>query len=187
MPRKGSGIRKGSVNHPELVEPGDNSKFVQKNLMIMKLGEEKVDLDYPDEVKERISQYFQLMIDMDAKPTMTGLAMALGYDAHRITEIINNLPIGGKSGNAYKLYGQTTSSVPKESRDLISSAVNIMKSLWEDYMQNGKIHPACGIFLGKNFYGMKDEVEHVVTATNNPLDEYSAEDIAQRYIQDKNG
>jgi hypothetical protein len=187
MPRKKTGLTKGSVNSPELVEPGDNSKFVQKNLMIMQLGEDKVDLDCPDEVKERISQYFQLMIELDSRPTMTGLAMALGYNHNRIHEIINNLPLGGKTGTAYKLYGQTTSSVPKESRDLISAAVDVMKSLWEDYMQNGKIYPACGIFLGKNFYGMKDEVEHVVTANNNPLDEYSAEDIAQRYIQDKNG
>jgi nitrogen-specific signal transduction histidine kinase len=181
--------KKGSITKTEnaaVIEKGDNSNFVSKNLMIMQLGETKVDLDDPEEVRERISQFFQMMIELDSKPTMTGLSMALGYDHKRITEIINNLPLGGMNGAAYKLHGYTTSQVPKETRELICTAVDIMKSLWEDYMLNGKVHPACGIFYGKNFFGMKDEVEHIVN-NNTVTEELTAEDIAKRYLQDNNG
>jgi hypothetical protein len=38
-----------------------------------------------------------------------------------------------------------------------------MEQLWENYMQNGKINPVSGIFLGKNHYGMQDKTEYVVT------------------------
>lgn len=35
-------------------------------------------------------------------------------------------------------------------------------------MQNGKVNPASGIFLGKNMFGYKD-VQDVVVTPNNPL------------------
>ena len=184
MPR--GGIRKGGITDPYInSEPGDNSKFLLTALAVQEIGKTKVDLTNAEAVTERISQYFELMADRDQKPTMTGLGMALGYSHKRLHEIYYNLPVGGLNGKAAKYYGHTTNPTPEDVREIIIRAVDIMKGLWEDYMQNGKINPASGIFLGKNFYGMKDEVEHVVSTPNNPLDDYSAKDIAERYgIQD---
>ena len=54
--------------------------------------------------------------------------------------------------------------------DLIKKAIDILEELWVDYMQNGKINPASGIFLGKNMFGYKDQQDLVVTP-NNPLGE----------------
>ena len=39
----------------------------------------------------------------------------------------------------------------------------MMEELWENYMQNGKINPVSGIFLGKNNYGYADKQEYVLT------------------------
>ena len=59
-----------------------------------------------------------------------------------------------------------------------------MEILWENYMQNGKINPVSGIFLGKNNFGYVDKQEHVLTPTANSDADYSAEDIRKRYLPD---
>ena len=59
-----------------------------------------------------------------------------------------------------------------------------MENLWENYMQNGKINPVSGIFLGKNNFGYQDKTEYVVTPNVNNDSDYSADDIKKRYLTD---
>ena len=59
-----------------------------------------------------------------------------------------------------------------------------MENLWENYMQNGKINPVSGIFLGKNNFGYQDKTEYVVTPNVNNDSDYSADDIRKRYLTD---
>jgi hypothetical protein len=59
-----------------------------------------------------------------------------------------------------------------------------MEILWENYMQNGKINPVSGIFLGKNNFGYQDKTEMVVTPNTNSDTDYSVEDIRKRYLPD---
>ena len=59
-----------------------------------------------------------------------------------------------------------------------------MENLWENYMQNGKINPVSGIFLGKNNFGYQDKTEYVVTPNMNNDSDYNADDIKKRYITD---
>lgn len=54
--------------------------------------------------------------------------------------------------------------------------------MWADYMQSGKLNPATGIFLAKNWYGYKDVADVVVTP-NNPLDGMNAEDARKRLVE----
>lgn len=49
-------------------------------------------------------------------------------------------------------------------------------------MNSGKVNPVAGIFLGKNNYGYQDKTEYVLTPNTNQDDNYSADDIRQRYI-----
>ena len=82
------GIKKGSVSDPLVnLQPGDNSKYLLTALAVKEIGKTKCDLDSVEDVSDRISQYFNLMAEKDQKPTMTGLAMAMGYDRKRISEI----------------------------------------------------------------------------------------------------
>lgn len=46
-------------------------------------------------------------------------------------------------------------------------------------MQNGKINPVAGIFLGKNNYGYQDKTEYVITP-NQDGTEYNEADIRAR-------
>jgi hypothetical protein len=59
-----------------------------------------------------------------------------------------------------------------------------MEILWENYMQNGKINPVSGIFLGKNNFGYQDKTEYVVTPNVHNDSDYSADDIRARYLTD---
>lgn len=69
--------------------------------------------------------------------------------------------------------------LPKDVRDSVKKAYTFMEQNWEDYMQNGKINPVAGIFLGKNNYGYQDKTEYVITP-NQGEQEYSQDDIRKR-------
>ena len=55
-----------------------------------------------------------------------------------------------------------------------------MEILWENYMQNGKINPVSGIFLGKNNFGYQDKQEMVLTPNTNNEPDYNIDDIKKR-------
>jgi hypothetical protein len=59
-----------------------------------------------------------------------------------------------------------------------------MEILWENYMQNGKINPVSGIFLGKNNFGYQDKQEMVLTPNTNQEAEYDINDIKKRLSAD---
>ena len=151
-----------------LIKKGDNSKYLTLSMTLMGLPD--IDLTDTAQVQNRLNQFFQIHVEQDMKPTVSGLGLALnGMDRRRLYEI--------KSGNTTG----STPKLPQEVRGLIKKAYRLMENLWENYMQNGKINPASGIFLGKNHFGYEDKVEHVI-ATNKPQEDYSADDIRQRYL-----
>ena len=156
------------------LEPGDNTMYLQQSLELMNLP--TIDLHDVVAVQERINEFFNIMAKYDTKPTVAGMAMALGMDRRRLWAIRNDQPTGGSG------YG---SALPPEVADCIKKAYMLMENLWENYMQNGKINPVTGIFLGKNNYGYQDTVEHVLTP-NRPPESYSEAEIRARYeIPDK--
>ena len=56
--------------------------------------------------------------------------------------------------------------------------LNALEQLWEYYMQNGKINPVSGIFLGKNNFGYVDKTEHVIE----PRATLNESDLEQKYL-----
>ena len=155
-----------------VTEPGDNAKYIAVSMKLFNMT--KVDLHKPEEVQERLSEYFQIHFDADLKPTVAGMAMALGIDRRRLWEI--------KSGNHHTSTGLT--DLPTLTTDSIKKAYDFMENLWENYMQNGKINPVSGIFLGKNNFGYQDKTEYVVTPNTHNDSDYSADDIRKRYLTD---
>lgn len=153
------------------LEPGDNSKFLGISMQLMKLP--KIDIRDEQQVEERLEEYFQIQYDNDCKPTVVGMAMALGISRQSLWAIRTGNPMGGR-GNE--------STLPPSVTDLIKKAYFLMENLWEQYMLNGKINPVTGIFLGKNNFGYQDKTEYVLTPNTNQDNDYSAEDIRARYI-----
>jgi len=154
------------------LQPGDNSRFIKNGMRLMKLP--TVDLDDFDAVQNRIDEYFQIMFEDDMKPTVNGLAMALGIDRKGLWAIVNNQPYDGKGG---------VRKLKPEIHNLLKKSHDFMALLWEDYMQNRKIDTVAGIFLGKNHFGYKDQQEVVLTP-NAPLgSDVASEEIEKKYLE----
>ena len=154
------------------VEAGDNTKYVLLGAKLFNLP--SIDLKDPQQVNDRLNEFFQIHAEADMKPTVAGMGMALGLDRRRLWEI--------KTGN----YGtqKAIEDLPTLTKDSIKKAYEYMEILWENYMQNGKINPVSGIFLGKNNFGYQDKQEHVITPNTNSDTDFSAEDIRKRYLPD---
>ncbi len=137
--------KKGKPRNPqtnfgrENVEPGDNKRFLEHELAVSRLPE--IDISDIQQVEERIQWYFQHCIDDDMKPTVTGMCNALGITKET-------------------LWNWKTGKVRKGTHfEAIKKYYHLLEALWEDYMMNGKVNPASGIFMGKNHFGYRDEVE----------------------------
>lgn len=151
------------------LDKGDNAKYLAVSMQLMNLPD--IDLHDPKQVIDRLNEYFRIHAENDMKPTVAGMGLALnGMDRRRLWEI--------KTGN----YGtsKSLSELPTLTTDSIKKAYKLMENMWENYMQNGKINPVSGIFLGKNNFGYQDKQEMVLTPNTNNEPDYNIDDIKKR-------
>lgn len=154
-------MRELSEDGAENIEPGDNSRFVRYALASWNLP--PIDISDPEQVENRLGQYFQYCVENDRRPQVVGMCNWLGISRQALNEWKNGEARASTHG------------------DIIKKAYDMMEEMWIDFMQGGKINPATGIFLAKNFFGYKDVADVVVTP-NNPLQGMSADDARQRLI-----
>lgn len=155
-----------------MLQEGDNAKFLGVQMALFEMP--NIDMENVEEVQKRLSEYFQLYASQDMKPTVAGMAIALnGMSRRTLWAIVNDAPTGS---SGYK------TALPSEVARTIKKAYFLLENLWESYMNSGKVNPVAGIFLGKNNYGYQDKTEYVLTPNTNQDDNYSADDIRQRYI-----
>ena len=143
--------RGGKNNFPAAqipdTEAGDNTKYLNHALMIRNMP--PIDIADPVQVRNRINEYFVLCAQNDMKPSATGFRNALRIAKSTLWE--------WRQGN-YRADSHQA---------IICEAYDVLEALWEDYMQNGKINPVSGIFLGKNNFGYQDKQEYVLTPNQN--------------------
>jgi len=155
-----------------MLQEGDNAKFLSVQMALFEMP--NIDMENVEEVQKRLSEYFALYASQDMKPTVAGMAIALnGMSRRTLWAIVNDAPTGS---SGYK------TALPSEVARTIKKAYFLLENLWESYMNSGKVNPVAGIFLGKNNYGYQDKTEYVLTPNTNQDDNYSADDIRQRYI-----
>ena len=138
------------------------ARLLQMNEDIMNLS--KVDINNPEEVRNRVRDYFEIMKKYKEKPTQAGLSLALGINRKKVRTIAENVS------------GQYNEEVSAEIRQVLV----LYESLWESYMLNGDIPPQNGIFIGKNQFGYKDVVEQNQVVEVRP--QIDAESIKAKYI-----
>lgn len=174
-PSRGRGRPKGTGGNkrPDRTEavsvhtdPGDNRKYLQHTMRMWDWPE--VDMREPEQVSERIRQYFGICIEDDMKPSVADMACAFGVDRTTLWKWLNGID------SAY---------IPAQSRHLIKKAYQNLNAQMENYMQNGKINPVAGIFLMKNNMGYQDKQEVVLTPNNQLGEAASAEELQQKYIE----
>ena len=138
------------------VKPGDNSRYVRYAMASWNLP--PIDISDPKQVEQRITEYFQHCAENDRKPQLTGMANWLGVDRTTLA--------AWKRGE----YRNDTHY------HIIQKAVSALEEMWADYMMNGKVNPASGIFISKNWFGYKNEHKFVVTPED-PLANQNADEL----------
>lgn len=160
-PKRGRG---GTENWPS-VTPDENSDDVRRVLLnIMrwyKMPQAKTDND----IAERTEYFFDSCAEAGERPTVEKYCLALGYARNTVTEWKNGLHCSA------------------ERSTIIKKAFDVLASYDAGMATEGKMNPVPYIFRAKNYYGMKDQTDLVVTP-NNPLgDTVSAEEIEQKYAE----
>ena len=171
--KKPRGINKELADGKWLqTEPGDNTRIVMTNMKFFDMP--KVDLNNPEAVRQRLGEYFQIYGEADLKPTVAGMAMALGVDRRRLWEIKTGAAVGGVGKQ----------NLPPETLDLIKKAYELLEMSMENYANAGKINPVMAIFMLKNHWGYQDKTEYVLTPNQQQASDYDADDIRKRYLPD---
>lgn len=157
--------KRSSIEHKPQVKPGEMKAFLGNALTVSRWP--KVDTKDPQQILDRIEEYYNFCYENDMKPDMAGLSLAIGVDRRALW----------KWEHGYEC------NKPIEVREALRQAREINESLLTQFMMNGKINPIPAIFLLKNNHGYTDQQE-VVIAPKNPLGEAeSAERIEQKYAE----
>ncbi len=120
-----------------------------------------------DELCDRLEWFFQTCIETKQLPTVEKMCLALSMPRTTVFD--------WESGR--------TKGFSVRTSDIIKKAKNLIASMDAELAQEGKIQPVVYMFRAKNFYGMADKQEIVVTP-NNPLgDSTDPATIAQKYAE----
>lgn len=143
---------------------GDNSLYIRHALATM--GLPPIDISDPKQVEERIMWYFNHCAEDDMKPSVVGLANALGIHKDTLITWRN----GEFRANTHQA--------------IAVKAHRVMEELMVQYMQNGKINPVSGIFLMKNLLsGYSDKQEVVLTPNQPKLSDADITTIEAKYAE----
>ena len=166
--------RGGKYNFPaaqmKLIEQDDEkrafmAKCIENNLAFFNMGLEPVKTD--DELAERLNFFFTVCAETQQLPTVEKMANCLGY--HRST--------------LYDWESKKTGGLGDYTSDIIKKAKQILASMDAELAAEGKIQPVVYMFRSKNFYGMSDSQELVVTPNGQRLSDSDYQDLADRYKQ----
>ena len=139
----------GKKSLPVKVSKTDNVNFTLHNLDLLTYAPIDCKIECGEVVEARCYDYLETCMRNEMKPTLAGLALAIGIGRQCLLDYINgNTPI------------------PKENRAILQRYNTLLNSLMEDYMMNGKVNPVTGLFLSKNNFGYKDTQEFVVNNSN---------------------
>lgn len=154
---------KYGVNALQNMETGDNARFLAHAMAVRSMP--PIDISDPVQVKQRIDEYFVLCGQYDMKPTVKGFCNSLRISRNTLFE--------WKRGN----YRASTHQA------IVLEAYDTLEEMWENYMQNGKINPVSGIFLGKNNFGYADKQEYVLTPNQGRQEAIDAATLEAKYAE----
>lgn len=138
-----------------------NQKKTLHTLRVLKI--KKPYLNNPTSIQNAISQYFQLTLEDGSKPTINGLALAIGINKKQMLDLINGS----------KVYINGAEVCGKE---VIENAVQVIATANEiDIAESGGMG---AMFLGKNFFGLNDKSELTI---NKKDDDVSQDDLDDKY------
>lgn len=122
-----------------------------------------------EECAERLNQYFAQCAETGQIPTVEDMCLALGVTRQTVWKWENS-----QERN-------------RERSDMIKRAKEILAAIDAKLVSEGKIPQVTYIFRAKNFFGLRDQQEVVLTP-NNPLgDVQDAEQLKRKYLENTYG
>ena len=158
--------RGGKYNFPNaqlqrLEQDDDKRVFIGKALgnilAVSRAFEEPVKTD--EELCDRLNWFFDTCRQTNQLPTVEKMCLAIGYDRTTVFDWIS---------------GRCGCGISPVAPDIIKKAKNLIASLDAELAQEGKIQPVVYMFRAKNYYGMKDQQDVVVTPNTNSDFQYRA-------------
>lgn len=128
----------------------------------------KIDFSDDSAVEGRCALYLEHCRDKLERPTVEGLAVAIGCGTSTLQD--------WESGRTRGESGGSRSAIIKKAKTLIQYMLAQMAV-------GNKIYPNVWIFYGKNWFGMKDTQEVIVTP-NNALESIPLDEIEKRIPAD---
>ena len=154
-------------NNPDL-PMGYNTKRIA--FMQEILPTEPLDPNDVEEMERRFRRYLELCAEWDMKIGNQAAYAAIGITKDHVYE--------------WTVRRQTN---PKRT-DFIKRVQQFCAMYREGLMEDGKVNPVTGIFWQKNYDGMKDQQEVVLTPNTSPLgDQTDAEALKQKYLENTYG
>lgn len=129
-------------------------------------------LDHNDvaEMERRFEHYLKLCAEWDMKIGNQAAYAAIGID----------------KGTAWEWENRNLRNPART--DFIKKVRQFCAMYREGLMEDGKVNPVTGIFWQKNYDGMKDQQEVVLTPNTSPLGEQKdAETLKQKYLESTYG
>ena len=145
-----------------LVKARENSPI---RFMQMILPSDPLDCNDVAEMERRFARYLELCAEWGMKVGNMAAYAAIGID----------------KDTAYEWTSRRTSNPARYG--FIKKVQQVCALYREGLMEDGKVNPVTGIFWQKNYDGLKDQQEVVLTP-NNPLGEaQNAEQLKQKYLE----
>lgn len=160
------GRKKGDDPNAPRLEAGDITKMLSHEMEVRQFS--KIDMHDSHSVMIREKEYFELCIKNDMRPTLSGLATALGTSTSTLYSIRNDL-----------------SHLNTKEAEIIKGAYQMLEQLWEDYLLAGKINPVSAIFYAKNvFSDMYQDSKEVIVKHEIEKPKLDDEAIRKKYLEE---
>jgi len=155
--------RGGNANFPTVTneKPEDSRRILTEVLRWYNLPACKTD----EEIQERTRMFFEECAERGERPTVEKYCVALGYCRATVSNWRNGIKCS-----------------PSRT-EIIKRTFEVLSAYDAGLAVEGKVNPVPYIFRAKNYYGLKDQTDVVVTP-NNPLGEtVSADMIEEKYLE----
>ena len=113
------------------------------------------------ELAERWNEYFHKCAETGQVPTVEEMAMYTGYSQATVWD--------WETGRNHGFSNQTS--------EIVKKAKEFLKMFDAKLVMSGKVNPIVYFFRAKNYYGLVDQKEFVVSAQNGQEQEKSVEDV----------
>ena len=163
--------RGGKNNFPQSnisVKTEDDKKLVSTLLTEVLVEHKQSKVQSDDELAERFNDYFTRCAKRGQIPTVEEMCMSTGYAQSTIWDWENGRRQGFSSATA----------------EIIKKAKDVLKTFDAKLVISGKLNFLAYCFRAKNYYGMVDKQEMVVTPNMNNDSDYNVDDIKARYAID---